>query len=283
MKNSFFPTLAILSFFSAFFVQKTSAQQGYDLTMKMVEATKQIHSIKFNITIQQRMKGKMLTEKSFIKIQRSPLKMYTKMLGNDKGEVLYIEGTNNSKALVNPGTFPYVNLNLDPFGSLMRKNQHHTIFDADFKYAVGVLDLLLKKYPAQAKSLIKFEGTASRNGVECYKFSLSNPNFTYVDYVVQPGDNLTKIANKFKVNDYMILEYNKLSGYNSVKPGQTIKVPNDYAKALDLYMDKNRYIPITLSIYDEKGLYEQFDFYNTVLDPTFSSDEFSPSFKEYGF
>ena len=48
-------------------------------------------------------------------------------------EVLFIKG--HETALVNPNGFPWFNLKLNPVGSRMTKNQHHTIIERTAKAA----------------------------------------------------------------------------------------------------------------------------------------------------
>jgi len=272
----------ILSLFSCIMIN-ANAQDSNELLSKMFKKTAQIQTLKYYLIIHQRIKGIMHIQKAYIKIQRNPLKIYYRQDVGYKAELLFIEGQNNNKALVNLRTLPFFNLNLDPYGSLMRKNQHHTIFDADFNYGVGIVEILFNKYKSNNSILINQDGTVLWDGNECYKLILQNLNFAYVDYKVNQGENITSLAAKLKLNDYMILELNNLSKYYSVKTGQLIKIPNDYAYSMELYLDKQRYIPLYMKIYDDKGLYEQFEFTNVEIDPKFAPDEFSKTFKEYKF
>ncbi len=64
-------------------------------------------------------------------------------------EVLWIAGANNGNAIVNPGTFPYITLNLDPMGSIMRKNQHHTINELGMEYVGEILKDGIKHFGDQ--------------------------------------------------------------------------------------------------------------------------------------
>jgi hypothetical protein len=282
MKRQFFLHTLFIAFFTIIAFE-AKAQDPMELASKMFVRTKQIKGLKFNLLINQRINGQMVLQTAYMKIQRSPLKIYYKQSSGDAPEALYIDGANGNKAVVNPNAFPYINLNLDPYGSLMRSGQHHTIFDADFKYGVGVLEYLLTKYKRQANSLMKLDGTITFKGIDCYKVSLTNPNFKYNKYVVKKGETLTSIARREWLNDYMIMELNKLSSYTSVSEGNIVTLPNDYAKSMELYIDKSRYVPVLMKIYDDKGLYEQFEFSNIIIDPSFAADEFTTTFKDYSF
>ena len=83
---------------------------------------------------------------------------------------------------------------------------------------------------------------------------------------------------------YMILEKNpKIRNSNDVKKGDIIKVPNDYSQKMILYVDKKTYFPVLIKVYDEVGLFEQYDYSNLVFNPVFASDEFLKSNKKYNF
>ena len=44
-------------------------------------------------------------------------------------------------------------------------------------------------------------------------------------YMVQRGDNLTKIAKKFNTSVSVIVRINKIMNPNLIKPGTTLKIP----------------------------------------------------------
>ena len=71
--------------------------------------------------------------------------------------------------------------------------------------------------------------------------------------------------------------------YDDVRSGQLIKIPNDYSPKMVLYIDKKRKIPLIIKVYDEDGLYQQYEFKNVKVNPTFSADEFSKSNPAYGY
>jgi hypothetical protein len=56
----------------------------------------------------------------------------------------------------------------------------------------------------------------------------------------------------------MVLENNpKVSGYNDVKEGQIIKVPNAYAKLTLLLIDKEYMLPVNNKVFDESPFSSQ--------------------------
>jgi outer membrane lipoprotein-sorting protein len=48
-------------------------------------------------------------------------------------------------------------------------------------------------------------------------------------------------------------------------------------------VDKKSFMPISIKIYDEEGIFEAYDSYNVVINSSFASDEFSKNFKGYHF
>jgi len=80
------------------------------------------------------------------------------------------------------------------------------------------------------------------------------------------------------------LKKNKeIKNFGDVKPGQIIIIPNAYARKTVLYIDKNTYLPILQTMYDDIGLFEQYEFYNLQLNPKIAEEEFTKEYKGYHF
>ncbi len=254
-----------------------------EVISKMTKAIDEVKSLKYTLKVQERTKkGKMNDFGSRVKLNRKPRKLYL----NAKGiEVLWVEGTNKGNALVNPHSFPYMNFNLDPMGSLMRQDQHHTINEMGFDYFGNIIDETVKKVDKDFDKIFKLESSDEMlNNRPCYKVTITNTAFKFVDYVVKKGETVTSIARKHNVAEFMIVERNaKIDDYDDVKEGQIIKVPSDYAKNVTIYIDKLYFLPIGSRIYDDKGLFEQYDYHSVLVNPKFADDEFTKDFKEYDF
>ncbi len=264
----------------------SQTQYAYDLIKTMLVRTKQINTLKFTLKTHERFQTTMFKQKAYYKLIYEPFKVYYKQEYPVKGlEVLYVSGSNNNKALVNPNSFPWINLSLDPYGNLIRENQHHTIFESGFDYMVSILKHLLNKYDTNALSMIESYELVNLNGQICHKIILENQYFKYFSYTVKKGETINTIAKKFKINDYMIIEKNKnINDFNdNINPGQIIKIPNDYANKIIIYIEKQRMIPVVMKIYDDKGLYEYYEFSNISINPEIKPGEFSREYAEYGF
>jgi outer membrane lipoprotein-sorting protein len=277
--------LAILSvslLFSSFSSKpNTSTYNTRDILNKILEATANIKTLRYDLLRNERIKGRMSYTESQVKLQVSPRKIYLSMHGP---EVLWIEGTNTGEALVNPGTFPYFNLNLDPMGSLMRKNQHHTLNEIGIQYLADILKDGIKRAGDNINKYFIITGEEIRDGRPCYKLSITFPDFGWEQYTVEKGENITTIARKLHVSEYMILENNpKYSWYNDVKPNQIIKVPNAFARLIMMSIDKEWFFPVSTNVFDDKGLFETYDYKNLKINSVISPEEFTKGYQGYHF
>lgn len=247
----------------------------------MIKAINDVDRLKYNLKITERTNGKFNHFSSSVKLNKVPRKLY---LSTNGIEVLWVQGVNKGNALVKPNSFPYVNLNLDPMGNLMRDGQHHTINEMGFDYFGTIIVYNVLKAGPEFDKFFKLDGEEALNGKMCYKFTIDNPDFKFLDYTVGKGETVVTIAKKLHVAEQMILENNKkVSGYKDVKVGQVIKVPNSYAKHVVIYLDKQNFLPVGSRIYDNDGLFEQYDYSNLVLNPTFEDAEFTKNYPGYGF
>jgi hypothetical protein len=252
-----------------------------DLINKIFESVDNVKTLKYSLQCNERIKGRMQHTESKVKLQINPRKLYLNIRGV---EVLWVQGANNGEALVNPNAFPYINLNLDTYGSLMRKDQHHTIHEMGYHYLSDILKDGLRRAGDNVDKYFKVLGEEKYNGRDCYKLSISFPDFAWNNYTVKTGENITSIARKLHVSEYMVLENNpKLDSYNDVKAGQIIKVPNAYAKLTLLLIDKEYLLPVNNKVFDDKGLYETYEYYDLQVNPVIAPEEFTKTYKGYHF
>lgn len=249
----------------------------------MMKAVEQINTSTFTITIEERVFDKYLKSRHHVKLQTKPFKTYLKSEYPDKGaEVLYIEGANNGKALINPNKFPFMNVNLHPGSSLLRKNHQYTVAQMGF----GHLYQILRGYERKEheKFFQKLHVSKSTENNSEFILEIHNNEFGYMNYKVMKGETLTTIAEKFLLNDQMILALNPgCDYYDDVRPGQVITIPNSFGKRIVFYNDKKTGLPLKQIIYDDKGLFSKVEFTSFVLNPVFRDNEFSREFQGYGF
>ena len=262
-------------------MQSNTFSNNRELIDHIFEAVDNVKTLRFNLQCNERIKGRMTHYESIVKLQVSPRKLYVSLKGP---EVLWIQGQNNGNALVNPGAFPFMNLNLDPYGSLMRKDQHHTIHEMGFQYLADVLKDGLKRVGDKLDKYFVVVGEEKLNGRNCYKLAITFNDFAWTNYTVKKGENLTSIARKLRVSEYMVLMNNtKISWYNDVKEGQTIQVPNAYGKLTILLIDKESLLPVSNKVFDDQGLYETYEYQNLEVNTTILPEEFTKEFKDYNF
>ena len=252
---------------------------------RMVSSIDKINTLTYSLVQTERIGGELNTSSQDVKLSVNPFKLYIYNHAPNKGaEVLWVKGANNGNALVNPNSFPYVNVNLDPYGSILRNNQHHTIFESGFEYLKGIIQFALDTAGADFNKYFRCEGLVNYDGKICYKVIIEYDRYAYVPYTVKKGENLITIAKKQKLSEYMIESVNdEIDDYYDVHEGQVIKVPVFYAKKSILYLDKSNSLPIKQEMYDEKGLYERYEFHNLKVNPQIFPDEFTENYKDYHF
>jgi len=268
----------------------SSAPTSRDVITGMLGAIDKTRTLQYTFKSYERLKdGKTFYTEMEMKVQVSPVKVYgfTKSDPNKGVEVLYVTGKWENKALVNPGKW-LPNVKLSPYGDRMRENQHHTILDSGFGLLADIIRNAMSKAdtekPGEFNSIFQYEGDITWEGRACYKISINDPTFAYVDYTVQPGDNIDNIARRKFICGYLIIEKNpSVKDWESLKPGMKIKIPSSYAKKTILYIDKRNYLPVVQIMHDEAGQFEKYEFHNLKVNPVFKDNEFTPEFEGYDF
>jgi hypothetical protein len=253
-----------------------------EIVFKMVKAIKDVQCLKYSLKITERGKKGFNYYESSVKLNRKPRKLYIYIKGI---EVLWTQGTNNGKALVKPNSFPYINLNLDPMGSLMRQDQHHTINEMGFDYLGSIIEYSALKLNEKFYDAFNLEAVQRYNNRPCYKVTITNKDFAITTYTVGENESITSIARKLFVSEYMIVENNpKLKDYFDIlNKGQVIKVPNAYAKYVEIYIDELYFLPIGVKVTDNKGLFEEYNYFFLQVNPKIDDAEFTKDYKDYKF
>lgn len=253
-----------------------------EIVLKSLKSIEEVKSLKYHLKITERGKKGFNFYESSVKFNRKPRKIYLYIKGI---EVLWVEGTNKGRALVKPSSFPYINLNLDPLGDLMRQDQHHTLNEMGYDYFGAIIGYSVKKIGDKFDDVFSLEGEAKINGRSCYKIVINNKDFSYTDYKIGENESITSIARKLHVCEYMILEKNKKfkDYFDILKPGEIIKVPTWYCKKVEMYIDKFYFLPISMKIEDDKGLFEEYNYHFLQVNPKIDDAEFTRDYKDYKF
>lgn len=277
LNRVFFVAFAVMLSFKGFPQGKTCVQ----LLHQMNDSIKKIKSLKMNIYAIERIEKSYLSANSEIKLNCSPRKLYF-INPKKKLEILHVP-TKNEKATVKPHVFPYLTMQLDPNGNLMRKNQHYTLNELGFDFISKSIAYTINKDKEGTKHF-KYHGLVKKNGVNCYFIEYENQHYEYVDYKVGKKETVTSLCYKLCVNDYLVRYKNDLiNEFGFLKEGKIIKVPTLYCKKAVVYLSESNLLPISLSLYDDVGLFENYEFSNIQINPIINEVEFTTKFPEYRF
>lgn len=280
------PSLFFLGIVCLFGSLQSHAQSptARDILSKVFETIGTIQTLYYRLEYKERVweSGKMRNDSSITKYQKAPRKLYIKVANGT--ELLWGPEMNGGDVLVHPNSFPFFNLNLNPNGYFMRKNQHHGVDEMGFDYFKGLVQAAIDRAGTEFDSKFFYQGEVSFNGFQCQEVLMIDPSFKYVPYTVKKGETILTIARALYLNEYTVLKHNpKVSSYSDVKAGQIIQIPTNYAMQVRLYIDKKTMLPVMMRVDDEKGLFEEYDYRELKLNPDFKSEEFTRNYKDYHF
>ncbi len=265
-----------------FLLTPVSEEKPVFLLQQMQDSIKKIRTLKMKIAALERIEKTFVSARSEIKLQTSPHRLYF-VNKEKKLEILFDATVDKEKALVKPHVFPYLSMWLDPRGGLMRKNQHYTINELGFGFIGNSILLTIRKDPEGIKNF-KFHGRVQKNGISCYLIEYENKDYGYIDYTVGAHETATTIAYKLIVNDYLLrYRNNLLNEFGFLKKGTVIKVPNLYCRKAVIWLEEKRLLPISLSLYDDVGLFESYEFADIHVNPVLTDYDFSKKNREYNF
>ena len=256
-----------------------------------VLADEMMHSMDRIITLSGRMKRSermadgMSNGECRFKLNVKPRKIYFYNLAPEEGaEILYRDGWNGNKAYVHPNKFPWVNVSLGVYSDNFQSRQHHSFLEMGFGFMNGILHHLIAEYGANFDTYVKYVGKKPWYGKQVDVLEFKHPDYGFVDYTIKAGEDLVQIQDRLKVPAYKILEINPgIEDKFDVTAGQVIRIPNRYAKEMVVMIDPDLHLPIVQLIFDEKGLFEKYEFHDLKVNPVFNTMEFSEDNEEYGF
>ena len=255
------------------------------LINKMVEAVSKINTYQFTMVTKERnLDNTYHNGNSFNKVNVNPYSVYMKILAthNYGTEIIYNQPKYGNDVVVNAGKF-IPNLKLDPFGSIIRKDQHHTVLEGGFKYSMDLLNSIKTKMGESFDDMSKIETDILFNTRLCYRLTLVDNSFTYVNYTMKEKETLYALSIQKKISEFLIVYHNKnVDDYNDVEAGKVIQIPTSFAKRAIIYVDKITLHPIGIEMYDEIGLFEKYEFQNVIYNPSFTANEFTKDFDGYG-
>lgn len=261
----------------------SSGQTAMEIIVMMYRDASEIDGFIAEINKVERVEGEFIIQLSKVKLSRDPYKVYIKQLAPKEGvEVLASKSNKSTKATINLNSFPWINIYLDPYGALMRRNQHHSVYDSGFDLMIKILKHELSNEFSEDR-LIRKEDQIWQ-GQDMYHLVLQNKDYKIVSYNVKENESVDDIASKLNVSAFAIIELNDdVDGYTDVDKDQVINVPNHYAKSMTLLIDKNTHLPLVIKVFDDEGLFEKYEYNSITLNPDFTPNEFSADFEKYNF
>ena len=178
-KISFYIVLILTAnlFLSKFAIAQKTELNAKEIIFKMIKSIETVERLKYSLKITERGKKGYNYYGSSVKLTRKPRKIYLYITGI---ELLWLKGWNNNKAYVKPKSFPFINLNLDPLGNLMRQDQHHTLNEMGFDYFGNIVEFMALKVGEKFDSYFKLEAEERYNNRPCYKISITQATFKII-------------------------------------------------------------------------------------------------------
>lgn len=281
MKKAIISLLAILTIVPVIFAQNPARP----LVDEMIKSMNSINNLSGRIKRRERVNGTMMPGDLRFKLMSKPYKLYVYNYAPDDGaELLYVKGWNNDKVLVHPNKFPWINVSLVPHSEELTKNGHHPLTAIGFEYTNNVVKHLLKEHEHDFDKFVSYKGRENWYGKSMHVIKISYDEYKFVNYTVVGNEDLFDIDHKLAVPAYKILEINKqIKNFLDVKPGQVIKVPNAYAKEMVIMIDPDTYLPVMQLIFDDKGLFEKYEYSELKINCKFSTNDFLEDNEAYGF
>lgn len=275
--------LFILIFFICSVVTQAQQLKPGKIITEMLDSISHLHTVRFKVKAIERTESGYIAVNSESKVVVKPRQLY--LVNKEKKlEILFVTGKNDNKAIVKPHVFPYLTLMLNPNGNLMRKNQHYTIHELGFDFIGKTIALAVSKEKEDMLKSLSYVGKHEKNGYNCYMVVYESSAFNFFSYKVGHKETVTHIAAKFNVNDYLLRCKNNLfNDFGYIKEGTVISVPYYYCKRAILYIDEKTMIPVSISVYDDVGLFECYDFYNIIINKPIDQKEFTKGYKDYHF
>ena len=252
---------------------------------KMIKAIDDHNQMEFKMYRSERSKNGFTDGKFYAKLNNKPYKLYIKNFKPKPGsEILYIKGQNDDKALINPNSFPYFSISLDPDNNLLLAGGHHSLREAGFTLFSNMFKLYKVNYGEELYNRITYHGMFKWNDRVCYKISIDYPDYSTKKYTPKKGETLYSISRDQLLNIGKLREYNaKYDDDDILDESDEIIIQNVYAKKAVIFIDNENYFPIYQLIYDEEGLYEKYQYVDLNLDISFKNEEFTRDYSEYNF
>ena len=246
----------------------------------MLDSIKAIKSMSFHLKALERVGDKIFTAESDIKINSNPKMIYFHSV-RKKISVFWKDGANNGNALVKARMTFNATVSLDPYGNLMRKNQHYTIHELGYVFFAKTLSIAILKGKETIEKKFTYLGKKNLKEKPCFVIMYDDAEFGYFEYKTNKNESVSSIAIKFNVSDFAIRSKNDLhSFYGTIKEGTILKIPNNYCKKIIIFIDEKNMLPMNITTYDEVGLYENYEYENLELNNKLTFADFQQFYND---
>ena len=251
----------------------------------MLSSIESLNSAKFKLISTERIDGEMLTSSATGVVQYTPRKLFYRSYDAEDElmfEILYLQNENNNNALISPNGFPYINLNLDPLGSTIRKNKHLTILDAGGLFLVDMIKIGMNKYSEKIGEYNRF--IMVKETETTTKLTIDNLDYSFTSYTVKEEDSFRSICLQLGVPEYKIIELNEgIDSYADLEEGQILKIPSLYARKFEVIIRNQDFIPLVVRIFDDKGLFSEYYYEYFDSNPVIDTQTFNRNNPAYTF
>ena len=256
-------------------VSLTFAQDVNDITKKVLDACGKANHITYDFYSAERFVGnKIINAEVKIRFQSSPLKVYADATKPQKAILVYVP-SENPKVHVKKGL--KIRLALD--SKLIMKEQHHTLDNAGFATFKRIIEQSIKdkglnvNSPA-LKDFVVYKGETTFDGKKCWMVDIIDKDYKVVNYTVPASiKTIWELGKRLSVPEYTVQQMNDLKS-NDLTTGQVLKVPSSYAKRTTVYIDQHSYLPIYQKMYDNDGVFEEYQFKNVKTNVKFTAGDF---------
>jgi len=246
---------------------------------RLATSIESIKTLRCSINAKERIGTGYQLNQSILKVAYNPQRVY---MHNKKGiEVLWVTGQNDGDAWVYPNSFPYVTLSLDPNGSLMRRNQHHSVLDAGYGVVADIIHGSSLRQDHSFERSFRYTGDTLVQNRPCYVLTSDYAQFRYVTYKASKGDTPARVADRFGCGEFRVIERNGLTPGQVIAEGKVLQVPNAYGRHTVLCIDQKLLLPLIVHVVDDKGLFERFEFSDIVVNQQIAPAEFTKDYKGY--
>ncbi|SDJ83024.1 Protein of unknown function [Catalinimonas alkaloidigena] len=260
-----------LLFLIAFCLPWTVAAQDQTgavaLVKQMMARCESVQTLQCRYHKEERIEGELIKETMDVSLRRTPFRLYLQFVEPDADRSVcfpHPQDPEKARVLMRVLGVP-LSLSLAPDDKRMRKNQHHTIRRIGFDYAFSILRFLIDH---SSDSLIWQVAPSTFDGHACYQVTIQNPRFRYLPYTGRPGETLQRLADTRMLSEFLLLERNpQAKSYTHSIAALPLSLPSAYAQTLVLQIDKARFFPLSLEIYDDRGLFEKYQYRQLVLNP----------------